>query len=108
MQSSVRTRRSNGSTNDATFESILKCFSNANSTKSIIKKISGDVAQLLLGHAFQVIVLSCTLLVWQTFIYISRVKLLVAGVMLLFTFLYAFIISMLLYAFIIYIATILP
>nr|GMD83246.1 negative regulator of systemic acquired resistance SNI1 isoform X2 [Ipomoea batatas] len=57
-KSSVRTRRSNGSANNATFDSILKCFSNANSTKSIIKKISGDVAQLLLGHAFQVIVLS--------------------------------------------------
>nr|GLL45832.1 uncharacterized protein LOC109171257 isoform X1 [Ipomoea trifida] len=58
-KSSVRTRRSNGSANDATFESILKCFSNANSTKSIIKKISGDVAQLLLGHAFQAYLSMC-------------------------------------------------
>ncbi|CAK9152565.1 unnamed protein product [Ilex paraguariensis] len=50
---SVRTRRSNGGTDDATFDGILKCLSNINSTKSIIKKISIGVVQLLLSHAFQ-------------------------------------------------------
>lgn len=50
---SVRTRRSNGSTDDATFGGVLRCFSNGNSTKSITKKISNEVAQLLLAHAFQ-------------------------------------------------------
>lgn len=50
---SVRTRRSNGSTNDATFPDILKSFGNGSSTKSILKKISAEVAQLLLAHAFQ-------------------------------------------------------
>ncbi|KAK9267110.1 hypothetical protein L1049_009529 [Liquidambar formosana] len=50
---SVRTRRSNGSTDDATLDGVLKCFSNSTSTKSIIKKISTGVAQLLLAHAFQ-------------------------------------------------------
>ncbi|XP_059663829.1 negative regulator of systemic acquired resistance SNI1 [Cornus florida] len=51
--SSVRTRRSNGSTEDTTFNGILKCFSNGNSTKSVTKKISTDVVQLLLAHGFQ-------------------------------------------------------
>ncbi|KAL1829663.1 hypothetical protein ACET3Z_008075 [Daucus carota] len=50
---SVRTRRSNGSANDATFPDILKGFGNGSSTKSILKKISAEVAQLLLAHAFQ-------------------------------------------------------
>ena len=54
MQTSVRTRRSNGSTNDSTFGGVLKCFSNGNNTKSIVKKISTEVAQLLLAQAFQV------------------------------------------------------
>ena len=53
-QPSVRTRRSNGSANDATFPDILKGFGNGSSTKSILKKISAEVAQLLLAHAFQV------------------------------------------------------
>ncbi|KVH97044.1 hypothetical protein Ccrd_000869 [Cynara cardunculus var. scolymus] len=52
-KTSVRTRRSNGSTNDSTFGGVLKCFSNGNSTKSIVKKISTEVAQLLLAQAFQ-------------------------------------------------------
>lgn len=52
-KTSVRTRRSNGSTDDATFGGVLKCFSNGNNTKSIIKKINTEVAQLLLAHAFQ-------------------------------------------------------
>ncbi|XP_059291120.1 negative regulator of systemic acquired resistance SNI1 [Lycium ferocissimum] len=51
-KSSVRTRRLNSQVNDSTFEGILKCFSNSSSTKSIIKKVGTDVAQLLLGHAF--------------------------------------------------------
>ncbi|KAI3743681.1 hypothetical protein L1987_56743 [Smallanthus sonchifolius] len=56
-KTSVRTRRSNGSTNDSTFGGVLNCFSNGNSTKSIIKKISSEVAQLLLAHAFQAYIL---------------------------------------------------
>ncbi|CAH9114217.1 unnamed protein product [Cuscuta epithymum] len=52
-KTSARTRSNNSTTNEATFESILKCFSNGNSTKNIIKKINGEVAQLLLGHAFE-------------------------------------------------------
>ncbi|XP_004505117.2 negative regulator of systemic acquired resistance SNI1 isoform X2 [Cicer arietinum] len=50
---SARTRRSSGCTEDATFDGALKCFSNKNGTKSIIKKIGGDVVQLLLAHGFQ-------------------------------------------------------
>ncbi|XP_057948948.1 negative regulator of systemic acquired resistance SNI1 isoform X2 [Malania oleifera] len=49
----VRTRRSNDSKEDATLEGVLKCFSNINSAKSVVKKISSEVAQLLLAHAFQ-------------------------------------------------------
>ncbi|KAK3013514.1 hypothetical protein RJ639_010014 [Escallonia herrerae] len=47
------TRRSSGSADDTTFHGILKSFSDSSSTKSIIKKISGEVAQILLAHAFQ-------------------------------------------------------
>ncbi|KAJ4975776.1 hypothetical protein NE237_000882 [Protea cynaroides] len=50
---STRTRRSNNSSDDDTFHGILRCFSNGTSTKSIIKKISVDVGQLLLAHGFQ-------------------------------------------------------
>ncbi|KAK2367766.1 negative regulator of systemic acquired resistance SNI1 [Trifolium repens] len=50
---STRTRRSNGFTEDTTFEGALKCFSNNTGTKSIIKKIGADVVQLLLAHGFQ-------------------------------------------------------
>ncbi|KAA8515186.1 hypothetical protein F0562_018365 [Nyssa sinensis] len=50
---SVRTRRSNGSTDDTTFDGLLKCFSNGNSTKNITKKIGPEVTQLLLAHGFQ-------------------------------------------------------
>ncbi|KAK2972881.1 hypothetical protein RJ640_029998 [Escallonia rubra] len=50
---SLRTRRSSGSADDTTFGGILKSFSDSSSTKSIIKKISGEVAQILLAHAFQ-------------------------------------------------------
>ncbi|GJX17905.1 negative regulator of systemic acquired resistance SNI1 isoform X1 [Tanacetum coccineum] len=56
-KTSVRTRRSNGSENDSTFGGILKYFSNGNNTKSIIKKISTEAAQLLLAHAFQAYIL---------------------------------------------------
>ncbi|GKV36796.1 hypothetical protein SLEP1_g44889 [Rubroshorea leprosula] len=48
---SVRTRRSNGSSEDLSLNGILKCFSNGTSTKNIVKKISVDVVQLLLAHA---------------------------------------------------------
>ncbi|KAJ1387557.1 hypothetical protein SESBI_39891, partial [Sesbania bispinosa] len=50
---SVRTRRSNGCNEDATFDGALKCFSNKTGTKSIIKKTGADVIQLLLAHGFQ-------------------------------------------------------
>nr|XP_043626713.1 negative regulator of systemic acquired resistance SNI1 [Erigeron canadensis] len=56
-KTSVRTRKSNGSTDDSTFGAVLKCFSNGNSTKNIIKKISTEVAQFLLAHAFQAYIL---------------------------------------------------
>ncbi|CAL5213265.1 unnamed protein product [Lathyrus oleraceus] len=49
----AHTRRSNGSTVDATFDGVLTCFSNNIGTKSIIKKIGADVVQLLLAHGFQ-------------------------------------------------------
>ncbi|XP_073110473.1 negative regulator of systemic acquired resistance SNI1 isoform X3 [Elaeis guineensis] len=52
-KSSVRTRRSNETSNDATLEAILSFFSTATSTKNIVKKISSEVAKLLLVHAFQ-------------------------------------------------------
>ncbi|XP_028186887.1 negative regulator of systemic acquired resistance SNI1-like isoform X1 [Glycine soja] len=50
---SVRTRKSNGHTEDATFDGALKCFSNKTGTKSLIKKIGVDVVQFLLAHGFQ-------------------------------------------------------
>lgn len=50
---SVRTRSSNGPTEDATFGGLLKYFSNNTNTKNIIRKIGTEVAQLLLAHAFQ-------------------------------------------------------
>ncbi|KAK1286079.1 hypothetical protein QJS10_CPB20g01945 [Acorus calamus] len=52
LQSSVRTRRSN-EVDDGTFEGVLKCFSNATDTKAMVRKMSTEVAQLLLSHAFQ-------------------------------------------------------
>lgn len=55
LQPSVRTRRSNGSTEDETFIGALKCFSNKTSTKSTIKKIGLEVVQFLLAHGFQVL-----------------------------------------------------
>ncbi|KAB5534065.1 hypothetical protein DKX38_017151 [Salix brachista] len=58
---STRTRRSNGPTEDATtFSGVLNCFPNVTSTRSITKKISADVVQVLLAHAFQAhLSLSC-------------------------------------------------
>ncbi|KAF9603049.1 hypothetical protein IFM89_033774 [Coptis chinensis] len=50
---SIRTQRSSESTEDATLTDVLRSFSSETSTKAIIKKISADVAQLLLAHAFQ-------------------------------------------------------
>ncbi|XP_015576871.1 negative regulator of systemic acquired resistance SNI1 isoform X1 [Ricinus communis] len=51
---SFRTRRSNSpAEDDGTLIGVLKCFSNVTSTKSITKKISKDVVQMLLAHAFQ-------------------------------------------------------
>ncbi|KAK6124229.1 hypothetical protein DH2020_042065 [Rehmannia glutinosa] len=50
---SVQTRRSSGTINTENFDGVLKCLSNSNSTRSIIKKISPEVVQLLLAYAFQ-------------------------------------------------------
>ncbi|KAF9622895.1 hypothetical protein IFM89_035128 [Coptis chinensis] len=50
---SILTQRSSESTEDATLTDVLRSFSSETSTKAIIKKISADVAQLLLAHAFQ-------------------------------------------------------
>jgi hypothetical protein len=58
LQPSARIRRSNGVSEDTTFDGALKCFSNNTGTKSIIKKIGADVVQLLLAHGFQVTVFS--------------------------------------------------
>ncbi|XP_019055986.1 PREDICTED: uncharacterized protein LOC104613171 isoform X2 [Nelumbo nucifera] len=49
---SVRTRKSNNSSDDATFHGVLKCFSNVTSAKSIVKKMSIEIAQLLLANGF--------------------------------------------------------
>lgn len=55
LQPSVRTRRSNGSADDTTFNGALKCFSNISSTRSIIRRIGLVEIQLLLVHGFEVI-----------------------------------------------------
>ncbi|CAN6482710.1 unnamed protein product [Victoria cruziana] len=52
-KSSVRTRRSNNLTEDPTLNGLLQCFLNGTSTKTVIKKISMEIVQLLLAHAFQ-------------------------------------------------------
>ncbi|KAL4588305.1 hypothetical protein LXL04_001189 [Taraxacum kok-saghyz] len=52
-KTSVRTRRSSDSTNISTFGGVLKSYSNGSNTKGIIKKMSTEVAQLLLAHAFR-------------------------------------------------------
>ncbi|KAL9146283.1 hypothetical protein ABFS82_13G100500 [Erythranthe guttata] len=50
---SVQTRRSSGAVKTENFDGVLKCLSNSNITKSIVKKISSEVVQLLLAYAFQ-------------------------------------------------------
>ncbi|GAY34653.1 hypothetical protein CUMW_012600 [Citrus unshiu] len=57
LQPSVRTRRSNSPVDDATFTGILNWFSSSTGTKSILKKISIQVIQLLLAHGFQALLL---------------------------------------------------
>ncbi|KAH7682205.1 hypothetical protein IHE45_05G106300 [Dioscorea alata] len=52
-KSSVRTRRSSESSDDTTFEYLLSSFSATSSAKAIIKKITLEVARLLVAHAFQ-------------------------------------------------------
>ncbi|ONK81566.1 uncharacterized protein A4U43_C01F30610 [Asparagus officinalis] len=52
-KSSIRTRRSNDTPKDATFEDILNYFSSAASTKSITRKIAPANALSLLAHSFQ-------------------------------------------------------
>ncbi|CAA7409866.1 unnamed protein product [Spirodela intermedia] len=49
----VHTRRSKNSSDDATFETILKYFSNGPSTQTLVRKMSSEVVQLLLAHGFQ-------------------------------------------------------
>ncbi|XP_042452931.1 negative regulator of systemic acquired resistance SNI1-like [Zingiber officinale] len=53
IKPSVRTRRSNDTPVDVTLESVLSNFSTTASTKNIVKKVSSDLASLLLAHAFQ-------------------------------------------------------
>ncbi|XP_011096388.1 negative regulator of systemic acquired resistance SNI1 isoform X1 [Sesamum indicum] len=50
---SVQTRRSSGMVNIENLDGVLKCLSNRTSTRSIIKKISTELIQLLLAYAFQ-------------------------------------------------------
>ncbi|KAH0459038.1 hypothetical protein IEQ34_011852 [Dendrobium chrysotoxum] len=50
---STRTRRSNSSPNDETFEGILNCFSNPTTTGGILRKMATEVACLLLAQAFK-------------------------------------------------------
>lgn len=54
LQASVQTRRSREVINTENFDGILKCLSNRNSAKNVIKKISSEVVQLLLAYALQV------------------------------------------------------
>ncbi|OAY84252.1 hypothetical protein ACMD2_05442 [Ananas comosus] len=56
LASSVRTRRSNDTANDLTLESVMNFFSTPTATKNIAKKVTSEVALLLLAHAFQVCV----------------------------------------------------
>lgn len=53
VKPSARTKKSNASIEDAALDGVLMRLSNKTSTKSIIKKIGSDVAQILLAHAFQ-------------------------------------------------------
>lgn len=50
-------------------DGVLKCLSNRTSTRSIIKKISTELIQLLLAYAFQVsTLLSCRVFIGFLFI----------------------------------------
>ncbi|KAL6624352.1 hypothetical protein ACP70R_031673 [Stipagrostis hirtigluma subsp. patula] len=53
-KAAVRTRRSDNSQQDLTLESVLSFFLTATSAKAMAKKMSSEVAQLLLAHAYQV------------------------------------------------------
>ncbi|KAK3152851.1 hypothetical protein QOZ80_2BG0164370 [Eleusine coracana subsp. coracana] len=53
-KTAVRTRRSDNSQQDLKLESVLSSFLTATSAKAIVKKMSSEVAQLLLAHAYQV------------------------------------------------------
>ncbi|XP_074585899.1 negative regulator of systemic acquired resistance SNI1 [Curcuma longa] len=50
---SVRTRRSNDTPVDVTLESVLSTFSTTARAKNIVKKVSSNLALMLLAHAFQ-------------------------------------------------------
>ncbi|GMH05488.1 hypothetical protein Nepgr_007328 [Nepenthes gracilis] len=56
---SVRTRRSNGisTTDDITITGVLKSISNSISARNITKRMSAEVVQLLIAHAFQACIL---------------------------------------------------
>ncbi|TVU01898.1 hypothetical protein EJB05_52639 [Eragrostis curvula] len=54
-KTAVRTRRSDNSQQDLKLESILSFFLTATSAKAIVKKMNSEVAQLLLAHAYQVL-----------------------------------------------------
>ncbi|KAL6624351.1 hypothetical protein ACP70R_031672 [Stipagrostis hirtigluma subsp. patula] len=53
-KAAVRTRRSDNSQQDLTLESVLSFFLTTTSAKAMAKKMSSEVAQLLLAHAYQV------------------------------------------------------
>lgn len=49
----VRTRRSDNSQEDLKLENVLNFFVTATSAKAIVRKMSAEIAQLLLTHAYQ-------------------------------------------------------
>ncbi|KAL6877583.1 hypothetical protein ACP4OV_012798 [Aristida adscensionis] len=53
-KAAVRSRRSDNSQQKLNLNSVLSFFLTTTSTKAIVKKMSSDVAQLLLAHAYQV------------------------------------------------------
>jgi hypothetical protein len=53
-QGAVRTRRSDNSQEDLKLENVLSFFLTATSAKAIVRKMSAEIAQLLLTHAYQV------------------------------------------------------
>ncbi|MCL7040452.1 hypothetical protein MKW94_028206 [Papaver nudicaule] len=52
-KTSAQTRRENNAPEVSKFDGVLKCFSDMASTRSVVKKINVEIAQLLLAHAFQ-------------------------------------------------------